>query len=155
MVHLNKKRFCFYLSNLARGKLPIVCGGTHYWVESLLWSTFMSTSVPSNAPASDPIAFAEKLLQSSENPYACVFILIEKISTYLNHELYLVFSFFYFLYFSLFACVLYTKRILTWYFSRVLQSVDPDMAKRLHPNDHRKIARSIQVLRIFYAGVYS
>ncbi|XP_062846804.1 tRNA dimethylallyltransferase isoform X2 [Trichomycterus rosablanca] len=79
-----------------REKLPIVVGGTNYYIESILWKVLVDTG-------------QEKAMVGSSIPKDD----LEKLG---GPELH--------------------KR---------LMDVDPDMASLLHPNDARKIARSLQV----------
>ncbi|XP_053468459.1 tRNA dimethylallyltransferase [Ictalurus furcatus] len=82
-----------------RKKLPIIVGGTNYYIESILWKVLV-----------DPVENGTERVQShSSIPKAE----LEKLG---GPELH--------------------KR---------LMDVDPEMAAMLHPNDARKIARSLQV----------
>uniref|UniRef100_A0A3B3XZS0 tRNA dimethylallyltransferase n=1 Tax=Poecilia mexicana TaxID=48701 RepID=A0A3B3XZS0_9TELE len=74
---------------LDRNKLPIVVGGTNYYIESLLWKVLLDTGV------------SDRKME------------LEKLG---GEELH--------------------KR---------LAEVDPKMASMLHPNDKRKVARSLQI----------
>lgn len=80
---------------LMNKKLPIVVGGTNYYIESLLWKILIDDSEYSKIPG---------LLPNND------------------HELP--------------SEELHTK----------LKSLDPVMAKRLHPNNKRKILRSLEIL---------
>ncbi|XP_009079434.1 PREDICTED: tRNA dimethylallyltransferase, mitochondrial [Acanthisitta chloris] len=82
----------------ARDKIPIVVGGTNYYIESLLWKVLINTKEKTNtAPGSGRDRKVE----------------LEQLdSTELHHR---------------------------------LSQVDPEMAAKLHPNDKRKTARSLQV----------
>ncbi|XP_024119515.1 tRNA dimethylallyltransferase [Oryzias melastigma] len=81
----------------SRGKLPIIVGGTNYYIESLLWRVLVDTGVKEDLTEEVPDRKKELL----------------KVG---GAELH--------------------KR---------LAQVDPSMAAMLHPNDKRKIARSLQI----------
>ncbi|XP_041665973.1 tRNA dimethylallyltransferase [Cheilinus undulatus] len=82
-------------------KLPIVVGGTNYYIESLLWKVLLDTGQENEEPGNGGDGAAERKLE------------LEKLG---GAELH--------------------KR---------LTEVDPKMAAMLHPNDKRKIARSLQI----------
>ncbi|GAA6101145.1 tRNA dimethylallyltransferase isoform X1, partial [Tachysurus ichikawai] len=82
-----------------RRKLPIVVGGTNYYIESILWKVLVDT--------------VEHGLEKFQSGSSILKAELEKLG---GPELH--------------------KR---------LQDVDPEMAAMLHPNDARKIARSLQV----------
>ncbi|XP_054620096.1 tRNA dimethylallyltransferase [Dunckerocampus dactyliophorus] len=79
-----------------RNKLPIIVGGTNYYIESLLWQVLLDAGKESSADGD-----TDRKLE------------LEKLGEVELH-----------------------KRLL---------EVDPKMAAMLHPNDKRKIARSLQV----------
>nr|XP_057902540.1 tRNA dimethylallyltransferase isoform X2 [Doryrhamphus excisus] len=79
-----------------RNKLPIIVGGTNYYIESLLWRVLLDAGKESSADGD-----TDRKLE------------LEKLGEVELH-----------------------KRLL---------EVDPKMAAMLHPNDKRKIARSLQV----------
>ncbi|XP_026785264.3 tRNA dimethylallyltransferase [Pangasianodon hypophthalmus] len=82
-----------------RKKLPIIVGGTNYYIESILWKVLVDTGENGT----------ERVHSASSIPKAE----LEKLGAPELH-----------------------KR---------LMDVDPEMAAMLHPNDARKIARSLQV----------
>ncbi|XP_056154695.1 tRNA dimethylallyltransferase [Lampris incognitus] len=82
-----------------RDKLPVIVGGTNYYIESLLWKVLVDTGKEESAKSSDGAPNRRSELEKLGGP-----------------ELH--------------------KRLL---------QVDPKMATMLHPNDTRKIARSLQV----------
>ncbi|XP_028255233.1 tRNA dimethylallyltransferase isoform X2 [Parambassis ranga] len=84
----------------SRNKLPIIVGGTNYYIESLLWKVLMDTGENKESTDGGGGALDRK-------------IELERLE---GAELH--------------------KR---------LAKVDPDMAALLHPNDKRKIARSLQI----------
>ncbi|KAM9340361.1 tRNA dimethylallyltransferase [Symphorus nematophorus] len=85
----------------SRNKLPVVVGGTNYYIESLLWRVLLDTG-QENEESADGGEWAPKRKLE-----------LEKLG---GAELH--------------------KR---------LTEVDPKMAAMLHPNDKRKIARSLQI----------
>ncbi|XP_023815673.1 tRNA dimethylallyltransferase [Oryzias latipes] len=84
----------------SRGKLPIIVGGTNYYIESLLWRVLVDTGVKEDSTD-----------EADETPDRK-----KKLENLGGAELH--------------------KR---------LAQVDPSMAAMLHPNDKRKIARSLQI----------
>lgn len=82
-----------------RNKLPIVVGGTNYYIESLLWRVLLDTGDNEDSGDGEDAAPKRKLE-------------LEKLGEELHKQ---------------------------------LLEVDPKMAAMLHPNDKRKIARSLQV----------
>ncbi|KAL7382750.1 hypothetical protein ABVT39_027279 [Epinephelus coioides] len=85
----------------SRNKLPVVVGGTNYYIESLLWRVLLDTGRENEEPADGGDGAPDRKLE------------LEKMG---GAELH--------------------KR---------LAEVDPKMAAMLHPNDKRKIARSLQI----------
>ncbi|XP_060815829.1 tRNA dimethylallyltransferase isoform X2 [Bombus pascuorum] len=91
----------------ARKKLPIIVGGTNYYIESILWKVLI-----------DSIDM-KKDGQSDEENVSCskkMKIEYDRSTTKTNQELY-----------------------------EELVRVDPEMAKRFHSNNRRKIIRSLEV----------
>ncbi|XP_074469973.1 tRNA dimethylallyltransferase [Sebastes fasciatus] len=84
-----------------RNKLPVVVGGTNYYIESLLWRVLLDTGQENEEPGDAGDGAPNRKLE------------LEKLG---GAELH--------------------KR---------LAEVDPKMAAMLHPNDKRKIARSLQI----------
>ncbi|XP_041822913.1 tRNA dimethylallyltransferase isoform X2 [Melanotaenia boesemani] len=84
----------------SRNKLPIVVGGTNYYIESLLWKVLLDTEESEDSGDVGDGAPHRKLE-------------LEKLGAAVLHER--------------------------------LAKVDPKMAAMLHPNDKRKIARSLQI----------
>ncbi|XP_055368673.1 tRNA dimethylallyltransferase isoform X1 [Betta splendens] len=84
-----------------RNTLPIIVGGTNYYIESLLWKVLVDTGQGNEESGRGGDGAARRKLE------------LEKLG---GAELH--------------------KR---------LAEVDPDMAAMLHPNDKRKIARSLQI----------
>lgn len=82
-----------------RNKVPIIVGGTHYYIEALLWFEHLSEEKPHSAAQEQNIlnvGLEEKDVEMSD----------------------------------------YEK----------LKKVDPLRAEKLHPNDTRKIKRSLEVI---------
>ncbi|GBM65338.1 tRNA dimethylallyltransferase [Araneus ventricosus] len=108
---------------MKQGKLPIIVGGTNYYIESLLWEVLIpnqkehnkllfdedssfendSHTIPSNVSSSTADLFKQKITADS----------FEDISSIELH--------------------------------RSLKEIDPDMANSVHPEDRRKVIRSLQV----------
>ncbi|OXB77773.1 UNVERIFIED_CONTAM: hypothetical protein H355_000528 [Colinus virginianus] len=82
----------------ARDKIPIVVGGTNYYIESLLWKVLVNTKDKSSLV---PGTVTDRKVE------------LEQLDAVDLH--------------------------------RRLSQVDPEMAAKLHPNDKRKVARSLQV----------
>lgn len=80
--------------------MPIVVGGTNYYIESLLWKVLVDD--PGSKPGDKPL---EDLDPIPKKPR-----IEEEVLT--NEQLY-----------------------------KKLQELDPDMARKLHPNNRRKILR--------------
>ncbi|KAI8053521.1 tRNA isopentenyltransferase putative [Syncephalis plumigaleata] len=87
----------------AQQQVPVLVGGTHYYIQSLLWDQFLVNEQPS--------AITADVSSTNET---------NGIEDALNNEE---------------TGALYER----------LQQVDPIMAQRWHPNDRRKIIRSLQV----------
>eukprot|EP00079_Xenopus_tropicalis_P032926 XP_017946697.1 PREDICTED: tRNA dimethylallyltransferase, mitochondrial isoform X2 [Xenopus tropicalis] len=90
----------------SRNKIPIIVGGTNYYIESLLWKILLNTVTKDGIKSS---------INSNENTQT-EGNRKEELEKLDSHELHLR-----------------------------LKHVDPEMASKLHPNDKRKIARSLQV----------
>ncbi|KAK4963663.1 tRNA dimethylallyltransferase, mitochondrial [Elasticomyces elasticus] len=87
----------------ARGRLPILVGGTHYYTQSLFFKEGLAET---HAESGDEVTEKEVELSDTEYP------LLEQSTEVLLAE---------------------------------LQKVDPVMAERWHPNDRRKIRRSLEI----------
>lgn len=110
---------------LQSGKIPFIVGGTNYYIESLLWEILIAErGLPEDRKRkSTDHENSENLdSQTLSNPIIRQFhsndgrVEEGDISSWSNQELY-----------------------------TALQMVDPDRANRLHPNDRRKVTRSLQV----------
>ncbi|CAL1265638.1 unnamed protein product [Larinioides sclopetarius] len=108
---------------MKQNKLPIIVGGTNYYIESLLWEVLIpnkkeynkllfdedsnfdmdSYTIPSNVSSSTTNLFKQKITADS----------FEDISSIELHK--------------------------------SLKEIDPEMANSLHPEDRRKVIRSLQV----------
>ncbi|KAJ3353929.1 hypothetical protein HDU83_006134 [Entophlyctis luteolus] len=114
-----------------RGKLPILVGGTHYYIQSILWDSSLvghsnedsPSAVGEQAHPSLPATLAQDiehaLKQTSVESFRP-----ESAATQKG-----------------LAAIVELRRL--------LRVVDPRMADRWHPNDWRKIRRS---LKVFYTG---
>ncbi|XP_076648271.1 tRNA dimethylallyltransferase isoform X2 [Halictus rubicundus] len=97
---------------LARKKLPIIVGGTNYYIEALLWDILISG--PETVDNSTDNSRVEETRDDGNNKK--VKIEMDRATQQSNEDLY-----------------------------EKLKEVDPEMAKRLHPNNRRKIIRSLEV----------
>lgn len=89
---------------LAKRKLPIVVGGTNYYIESLLWKVLIADE---DLREDDHDTGSKKMK-----------IQIDRSTAKSNEEL-----------------------------LKELMEVDPEMANRMHPNNRRKIIRSLEVFK--------
>ncbi|RKP33527.1 IPP transferase-domain-containing protein [Dimargaris cristalligena] len=90
----------------ARDRLPILVGGTHYYVQAVLWNQSL---VSNRAPLPS---------QPSTAPFPGLTGEVQDFNSLDNPALY-----------------------------RLLNTVDPTMAQQWHPNDRRKLVRSLEVYR--------
>ncbi|NXG38116.1 MOD5 dimethylallyltransferase, partial [Dromaius novaehollandiae] len=102
----------------ARDKIPIVVGGTNYYIEALLWKVLVDTTVPRRVSAVTPGRLAPP---EKDGP---VPVPVPGPAADRKAEL---------------------ERMDGVELHRRLSRVDPEMAARLHPHDKRKVARSLQV----------
>ncbi|XP_076242789.1 tRNA dimethylallyltransferase [Calliopsis andreniformis] len=101
---------------LARGKIPVVVGGTNYYIESLLWNILISDPQTSVARPDSPSPETSDVEREDVSPAKKMKVELDRRTTQSNEELF-----------------------------QKLTNVDPDMAKRLHPNNRRKVIRSLEV----------
>ncbi|XP_031549612.1 tRNA dimethylallyltransferase-like [Actinia tenebrosa] len=101
-----------------RGKIPIIVGGTNYYIESLLWDILIDAE---NEKESETLSSGEENESFSIKRRKVIECNggLESTGSIPGEE----------------KPSLHTK----------LATIDPEMASRLHPNDTRKIARSLQV----------
>jgi len=143
------------IANLhAQSKIPIIVGGTNYYIESILWKsiTFSPTFKPpskrgpadQDRPESDCYHDEDEIqhestLMDSEDKY------LESLSESSKHteeDLDDIDKFFSKkVYHSSFTHIDGEK---LW---KILESVDPNMAYTYHPNDKRRIIRMLQVIQ--------
>ena len=90
-----------------RNVMPVICGGTNYYIESLLWNVLVNAQGPGSG--SDAKTTLEPVNKK---------VKVEEDDNLTNEELH-----------------------------AKLKSIDPERAKDLHPNERRKISRSLQVFR--------
>ena len=126
---------------LRDGKIPFICGGTNYYIESLIWKILIDEEVPyfvekkRKGEVDGNDAESKKMKMSSES-------LISKPVD--SDELNL----------DAIDFERDTETIPTDKLFRSLQKIDPARTERLHPRERRKIWRSLQVqtfLFSFYA----
>ena len=92
--------------------MPIIVGGTNYWIEALLWKNLVSPGIGFKRKIDDD--YEEELRHL--NPDVREFIKDDSMAeTMLQMESQKLFEY--------------------------LKVIDPDTAKRLHPNNKRKIMR--------------
>ncbi|KAH6923249.1 hypothetical protein HPB50_025552 [Hyalomma asiaticum] len=124
------------INNLAnRNKLPIIVGGTNYYIESLLWKILVR---PEKEP-DDQLTFdsSHVLLKDVVNSFL-------ESETNIDSET------------SAAATTLLSDKandvclgdVSTEHLYKCLKIVDPERAVRLHPKDRRKIERSLQVFQV-------
>ncbi|CAF99470.1 unnamed protein product, partial [Tetraodon nigroviridis] len=100
VVNFRNKALSLIDDMRSRNKLPIIVGGTNYYIESLLWKVLLDAG-----EGADSASGAEGAPDRKSE--------LEKLD---GAELH-----------------------------RRLAEVDPEMASMLHPNDRRKVARSLQI----------
>ncbi|KAK8765141.1 hypothetical protein V5799_032252 [Amblyomma americanum] len=120
---------------LNRQKLPIIVGGTNYYIESLLWKILVRPENQSDdqlAYNSNRIllkevinSFLKNRSDSDSEAEAAATALLSEVSD--NASL---------------------GDISTEHLYKCLETVDPERALRLHPKDRRKIERSLQVFQV-------
>ena len=110
-------------SLLSQNKIPFIVGGTNYYIESLLWKILIDKPSSDSEPQSKRIKLADDKVIDQKSKEIMDFLVGH--SKDFDHDLMLPWS------------------NLEVY--RALQAVDPDRAKKLHPNDRRKVIRSLQV----------
>jgi len=110
---------------LVEGKIPVICGGTNYYIESLLWKVLVDDTLPiiiggkrthDDTASSDAVITSDKVVSANVPDSISSMCWTSDPGTPPTLELY-----------------------------SLLQSVDPDRAGVLHPRERRKIWRSLQV----------
>merc|ERR1719427_1310713 len=110
---------------LVDGKIPVICGGTNYYIESLLWKVLVDDTLPliiggkrthDETASSDAVKTSDKGVNPNVPDSISSMCWASDPGTPPTQELY-----------------------------ALLQSVDPDRAGVLHPRERRKIWRSLQV----------
>mmetsp|Transcript_11072 Transcript_11072/g.33907 ORF Transcript_11072/g.33907 Transcript_11072/m.33907 type:complete len:465 (-) Transcript_11072:169-1563(-) len=113
----------------ARRRLPILVGGTHYYMESLLWhSVLPSPSSSVAAPSSMSSSVSSSTSSSSPTSSSSSSSSALPVSTTASS-----------------SCTSQPTRSLDTSIYARLQAVDPVRAAQLHPNDERKLLRSLEV----------
>lgn len=138
-------------SLMEKGRLPIVVGGTNYYIESILWRSFIMEPALESAKrnfsqitevTSEAI---EKELGDSETLIDSELQHINSTETDLIHEdkdLEDVGKFFSKKIYSFGLRNIKSDKL--W---QLLEKVDPQTAHIIHPNDRRKVIRSLQVIQ--------
>ncbi|XP_053563282.1 tRNA dimethylallyltransferase isoform X2 [Bombina bombina] len=106
VVDFRNKALALIEDIFSRDKIPIVVGGTNYYIESLLWKVLVDKDTSAG----------EKTTHGSVGLNETTSNRKEELEQLDSEEL-------------------HTR----------LRNVDPEMAAKLHPNDKRKVARSLQV----------
>ncbi|XP_055712710.1 tRNA dimethylallyltransferase [Phlebotomus papatasi] len=106
---------------LGRNKMPIVVGGTNYYIESLLWNVLMAPT--SSSASTNQECGVKRKLDNSDSESDDMFHIdtIKRFTTQQMNEME--------------SCDLH----------KCLQQIDPITANRLHPNNKRKIIRAIEI----------
>ena len=112
---------------LAEGRVPVICGGTNYYIESLLWKILVDDDLPFIVGGKRLIDKSDdgsnKSVKTSDlNENESEAISIESVD-WSNDD----------------------NEINTWKLFNLLKTVDPERAGVLHPKERRKIWRSLQV----------
>ncbi len=115
---------------LDRGVMPVLCGGTTYYIESILWKTLVANKVSKNMLYKlilRTVCIVRNLQSKSDEEdgpdNSSKRVKVDESAKSISSDD---------------DCVGHRH---LW---ERLRSVDPDRAEELHPNDHRKINRSIQ-----------
>lgn len=105
------------------GRMPIVVGGTTYYIESLLWQVLVAPprDIQQTESDSDDAQATMKQVIPSYDEYLSVEQILEKLSP---NEL---------------------KGKDPSFLHRLLTEVDPMRAQQLHPNDTRKVRRALEI----------
>ncbi|XP_061197684.1 tRNA dimethylallyltransferase-like [Saccostrea echinata] len=114
-------------------KLPIIVGGTNYYIESLLWNTLIKSEDIERAKLSSEPSVCEKQgkngdIEASREEE------VDKYGQVITEESHRLRSEKDGVYGGLDTCTLYQS----------LQTVDPLSASRIHPNDRRKMLRALE-----------
>jgi tRNA A37 N6-isopentenylltransferase MiaA len=112
-MNLTFSSFSMQIDNLLQqSKIPIIVGGTNYWIEAVLWKNLVSPGVGFKRKIDDD--YEEELRHL--NPDVREFIKDDSLAeTMLQMDSQKLFEY--------------------------LKVIDPDTANRLHPNNKRKIMR--------------
>jgi tRNA A37 N6-isopentenylltransferase MiaA len=132
-------RFCHDAKRLGEGmleqrELPLVVGGTTYYVQHLLFPGKVVTARLAEGRGSDVQSREANLVTSSANEE-----LMQRIKTLPQQET------------ATWEAVVSTSRntlpgVPPLHLWQLLDKLDPDMAKRWHPQDSRKISNSLRVI---------
>ncbi|XP_053669582.1 tRNA dimethylallyltransferase [Anopheles marshallii] len=140
VTHFRESALPIIDSLLASSRMPIIVGGTNYYIESILWRVLLGESVKRERvrtrsvtevqDISEPVAKQPKaagaVTMEDENVLERV---LEQLPTMGSSD----------------ALEAYESSLL----HRVLERVDPESAERLHPNNKRKIIRALEVYMEF------
>lgn len=117
-------------------RIPIIVGGTHYYIESLLWKGFIL----------EPTLDSDKLGVNQENTLIDeelkLFQSLDKDTLHNQEDLEDADKFF--------AKTIYNDsfaRVDSPKLYKILEKVDPEAAKLYHPNDKRRLIRKLQIIQ--------
>ncbi|CAG7728583.1 unnamed protein product [Allacma fusca] len=105
-------------------KIPVIVGGTNYYIESLIWKILIDKTEDHSASESGKRLKLDEGIETISKSNEILAILLENSGN------------------------LEPNILLPWSNSEIhsaLELVDPARAKKFHPNDRRKIIRSLQV----------
>jgi len=108
-----------------RNKMPVIVGGTHYYIEALLWEFL----IDADKTASDTFLFQQDKMQKENQ--------IETESSQVNVD-------------TVFSKPIFMssfKDVPSDVLYNILMEVDPEAAQVLHPNDRRKVIRILQIIQ--------
>ncbi|XP_049300474.1 tRNA dimethylallyltransferase [Anopheles funestus] len=134
VTHFRERALPIIDTLLAANRMPIVVGGTNYYIESILWRVLLGEGVKRERvrlrsativqDVAEPDTKQPKMSEPVETEHVLKRIL-EELPTMESSD----------------TLESYDSALL----HRVLQRVDPESADRLHPNNKRKIIRALEV----------
>ena len=134
VVDFRNKALPIVESLLSENRIPVICGGTNYYIESLLWKILVDADMPYivtgkrliDNPTSDDsnkqIKQSDNSEASTQNDDVTENISLESVD-WSNDD----------------------GSVATYKLYEMLKDVDPDRASVLHPRERRKIWRSLQI----------
>ena len=118
----------------SQNKMPIICGGTNYYIESLLWKILIEDESKSTEV---PLPIKKPKLDLSKSTYT-----IENNETNDNMEPKTSHK-------DIGECIRYAEyeNMSNVKLHEELRKVDPERANELHTNERRRVLRSLEVYR--------